>query len=404
MAALASMQRHHWSTILNFIVTAAVVSGVWGCPKKCSCLEGGIVVCQNKYLLEVPQGLPQDTQHLYLGANFIRKIRKNTFKHTKQLATLEISSNYLREIEPGAFEHVGKLRTLTLRDNNLASITRHTFKGIEHLENLDLSDVAPKDDKLCIEDGSFAGMKNLLSLKLDHNRMVGVSNRTLLGLHKLLHLDISNNNLQLISEGAFDSFTSTKVLVDDTMECCCETSRALASLTTTNNNRCSIACSDDAPQCSDSVLSTCKLRPKPVIHDAQPRTDYQKRSPPQTNTAKTRENIPQRTLTSKIVMGNMTVDVQIKRGVSYTRQTRRVGVGLTRNEQWSIAITTCLVFVVSVLMFLMAIYCKKKKFSYHMKCCSGNSSQCVLNQSSNSIVNEINLMNKYFTTPSESHI
>lgn len=464
---------NHW-TIYKLIILASIkccFATNFICPRKCQCLEGGIVVCQNKYLLDVPRNIPNNTQHLYIGANFIRRIRRDAFHNLKDLKTLEISSNVITTIESGAFSYTKDLTTLTMRDNLVSRISKDTFKGLKKLQNLDLSNLAPEGVALCIEDLAFVDLANLLSFKLDRNNIIGLTNLTLYGLNKLETLDLSYNNIQLISAGAFQAIAMASIIFDDTIKCCCSTVEAMKSIMGNTNGRCLKSCYDYPPHCQKIIESTCLINIHPLyflqqMERAKKRTTlgiFRKQSPinpknpeipifkdptfkiPVARIPKRFENpissdkpeslesqMPRHskhTGTPHYVLDrnpklntkddflsrlappssnrrgfNRNLSLEIQKQLHYISNLHQNVSGLDKRGQWSIAIVTCIVLSVSFIMVLVAVYCKKRRFSYEMNLiekCSGSTRRPA------EYVNcpnkrQINLMNRYSPTESMS--
>ncbi|KAK7919773.1 hypothetical protein WMY93_011057 [Mugilogobius chulae] len=93
----------HSLVLMTFCFHHAATS----CSKNCYCTESdnnGITVrCSKLQLTEIPQDLPNDTRHIFLDYNSIKKIPVNAFAALPHLVELDLSHNDLTQLEPGAF-------------------------------------------------------------------------------------------------------------------------------------------------------------------------------------------------------------------------------------------------------------------------------------------------------------
>ncbi|XP_032115024.1 transforming growth factor beta activator LRRC32 isoform X1 [Sapajus apella] len=199
------------------------------------------VSCQGLGLLQVPLGLPLDTETLDLSGNQLQSILVSPLSLYTALRHLDLSSNEISSLQPGAFqalpylqhlslahnrlavgtvlstgglgplphvtsldlsgnslysglleqllEEAPRLHTLSLAENSLTRLTHHTFRGMPALERLDLHSNVLMD----IEDGAFEALPRLIHLNLSRNSLTCISD---FSLQQLRVLDLSCNSIE----------------------------------------------------------------------------------------------------------------------------------------------------------------------------------------------------------------
>nr|XP_046269447.1 leucine-rich repeat transmembrane protein FLRT2 [Scatophagus argus] len=136
------------------------------------------------HLSSVPIGLPDDLKELRLDENRIAVIAEEAFRNVTHLQRLLLDGNLLTDegIAPGTFQDLVTLRELSLARNSL------TYPP------------------------PFLPGKMLVKLNFQENQINHVPVRAFAGLHKLERLDISNNQLQSLTQGVFDDLISLRQL------------------------------------------------------------------------------------------------------------------------------------------------------------------------------------------------
>ncbi|KAM3836050.1 leucine-rich repeat-containing protein 3B-like [Diretmus argenteus] len=127
----------HSLVLMTFCFHHAATS----CSKGCYCSEsegrGKTVRCSHQQLTEIPQDLPNDTQHIYLDSNLFTTVPTNAFAGLPLLVELDLSHNELSQLEPGAFRGLGSsLQFLDLSSNKLVNFTPDAFEGLRARANL----------------------------------------------------------------------------------------------------------------------------------------------------------------------------------------------------------------------------------------------------------------------------
>ncbi|KAM4690160.1 leucine-rich repeat transmembrane protein FLRT2 [Rhinophrynus dorsalis] len=143
-----------------------------------------LLFLSKNHLSSVPVGLPLDLQELRLDENRIATISDQAFQNLTSLERLILDGNLLtnKGIAEGTFIHLPKLKEFSMVRNSLTS--------------------PPTDLQ-----GTYLVKLNLQDNQINHIPVSAFAN-----LHKLERLDISNNRLQMLKKGVFDSLTSLKQL------------------------------------------------------------------------------------------------------------------------------------------------------------------------------------------------
>ncbi|XP_022086573.1 slit homolog 2 protein-like isoform X2 [Acanthaster planci] len=112
---------------------------------------------------------------------------------------------------------------LLLNDNDISRISAGgKFLNLINLNKLDL-----RNNRISIiEEGAFEGAENLFELNLRSNRLTCIGNETFIGLRSLRLLALYDNGISTITSGAFDSLKelSTVNLMGNPLNCNCHLS------------------------------------------------------------------------------------------------------------------------------------------------------------------------------------
>lgn len=155
---------------------------------------------------------------LSLANNSIHTIGKNCWEFTQKIVNLDLSSNRLADITQNTFESLTRLKHLDLHANSISTIMPGAFNGTQMLVTLDLSQ---NRISWTIEDtfGPFSSLQLLDSFLLNDNHIKTISKNAFLGLERLTQLDLRNNNITTIQDGAFGNRTTpalSKLLLNST--------------------------------------------------------------------------------------------------------------------------------------------------------------------------------------------
>ncbi|XP_076834922.1 leucine-rich repeat transmembrane protein FLRT2 [Brachyhypopomus gauderio] len=143
-----------------------------------------ILFLTKNHLSSVPVGLPEELRELRLDENRIALITDDAFENVTGLELLLLDGNLLTDegLASGAFQSLVNLKTLSLARNSLT--------------------VPPPS----------IPTKCLVKLNLQENLMTEIPLTSFHGLHHLERLDISNNQLQSLTQGVFDGLLSLRQL------------------------------------------------------------------------------------------------------------------------------------------------------------------------------------------------
>ncbi|CAH1160187.1 unnamed protein product [Phaedon cochleariae] len=179
-----------------------VINDSTGCSVSCACRwKNGkqTVECENKGLIEIPDGLDPETQVLdfpgnklsklskdlflkkklinlqrvYLPNCKIKSVHRDTFKGLTNLVELDLSGNLLESVPTTSFPGCPSLMKLTLSMNPITAVKESAFESLTQLNNLELSYCKISD----IEEGAFHGLHSLEWLHLDNNRLKTIPGR-----------------------------------------------------------------------------------------------------------------------------------------------------------------------------------------------------------------------------------
>ncbi|ESP01092.1 hypothetical protein LOTGIDRAFT_56380, partial [Lottia gigantea] len=150
--------------------------------------------------------LPVNITQLDLSYNSITILYNGDFKHLNRLQILYLGENPLTAIQSSAFEGLLSLQSLYLNFSfSGLSNLNYSIRGLENLETLDLS-----VNKLnLLNSDFFQDFPNLKTLRLsrcllDNNFMFQHGKRLFTPLTRLNFLDLSQNDLVLLSDDIFE--------------------------------------------------------------------------------------------------------------------------------------------------------------------------------------------------------
>ncbi|KAL3885051.1 hypothetical protein ACJMK2_025149 [Sinanodonta woodiana] len=167
-------------------------------------------------------------ESLDLSFNNLTNLAAESFVFLQNLTRLNISYNQISNISEPSFKGLSSLLYLDLSGNRLTYLPSDSFRDMNSLKHMDLS------NNMIESTEGIGYWPPLVSLKMNNNRLKAMpvqlngSRVTELYFHfnnitklketsfdnmkNLLYLDISNNNLQLIDNGTFQSCGSLRIL------------------------------------------------------------------------------------------------------------------------------------------------------------------------------------------------
>ncbi|XP_062854279.1 extracellular matrix protein 2 [Trichomycterus rosablanca] len=192
-------------------------------------LSESLIACGSTGLTSLPQIKDSGVRTLYLSDNKISKVSRKALHGLPNLEWLDLSKNKLDDVSlgPGVFRNLTKLRRLNLdgnnltkipplppsllelkiNDNRLSGITPHSFKGLSHLLTLELEDNHFHDGN--VSPLAFRPLKKLIYLRLDDNEFRAVPS----GLPpSLKELHLSDNRIEVVHAAALNKTVNLRVL------------------------------------------------------------------------------------------------------------------------------------------------------------------------------------------------
>ncbi|XP_006628105.1 transforming growth factor beta activator LRRC32 isoform X2 [Lepisosteus oculatus] len=161
------------------------------------------VHCSNMNLRTVPLELPPGIRKLDLSQNLLQNLTEEIRAFYTSVYHLSFHSNRIEFIQPGLFKDMTNLEVLDLSRNYLDIFAMSNSKvgPLSSVKKLDLSG-----------NGLYTGMTSnflhnapaLLNLSLNGNSITKIHNDTFAGSLALRNIDLHNNVILEIEEGAFD--------------------------------------------------------------------------------------------------------------------------------------------------------------------------------------------------------
>ncbi|XP_032375343.1 trophoblast glycoprotein [Etheostoma spectabile] len=224
--------RTHMSGMLRFLFLLAALLSCHGCPDQCFCFSQ-TVKCQNRGLDAIPHPLPANTTILLVTGNNISRISVDSFPTRLQLLTdLNLSGNDIETVDAMVFDTLPNLARLNLSNNRIQNFNERAFPVDNKVQHLDLSrsfhnhsfmDVVlsflqsgnlrqltvldlSNNDMVILPDDIFTSFSNLVTLSLQNSSIISIQNGTL-RVPPLLHLDLRDNSLRYLSTSTLAEFS-----------------------------------------------------------------------------------------------------------------------------------------------------------------------------------------------------
>ncbi|XP_063302956.1 leucine-rich repeat neuronal protein 3 [Pelobates fuscus] len=209
--------------LLLGLATAALVHSTQkkvDCPQLCACeirpwftprsiyIEALTVDCNALELYDIPAKLPVNTQVLLLQSNNIEEI-KNTDNFPVNLTGLDLSQNNLSTMVNINFTNAHQILSLYMEENKIVELTDECFFGLKNLQELYInhnliSTISPK---------AFAGVGNLLRLHLNSNELEVINSKWFEFMPYLEILMIGENPIMKIEDWNFRPLINLRSLV-----------------------------------------------------------------------------------------------------------------------------------------------------------------------------------------------
>ncbi|XP_063114353.1 CD180 antigen [Cavia porcellus] len=157
--------------------------------------------CENLGLSEIPDTLPNTTEFLEFGFNFLPTIQDITFSRLINLTFLDLTRCQINWIHENAFQSHPQLSTLVLTGNPLIFVAETALNGPESLKHLFLIQTGISS----LEFIPAYNLKNLESLHLGSNYISSVKFPKDFPTGNLKVLDFQNNAIHYLSREDMDS-------------------------------------------------------------------------------------------------------------------------------------------------------------------------------------------------------
>uniref|UniRef100_A0A9L0T177 Reticulon 4 receptor like 1 n=1 Tax=Equus caballus TaxID=9796 RepID=A0A9L0T177_HORSE len=169
------------------------------CPRDCVCYPAPMTVsCQAHNFDAIPEGIPEDSERIFLQNNRITLLQRGHF--SPAMVTLWIYSNNITFIDPRTFEGFVHLEELDLGDNRqLRTLAPETFQGLVKLHALYLY----KCGLSALPAGIFGGLHSLQYLYLQDNHIEYLQDDIFVDLVNLSHLFLHGNKLWSLGQDTF---------------------------------------------------------------------------------------------------------------------------------------------------------------------------------------------------------
>lgn len=175
---------------------------------------------QESFIFHVNYAQPTEIEEMHIGAtpkimrtlnpNNVENIPPEIFSAFFNLQYFRMSTN-LKALTSVDFAHAMNLTSLNLNDNKLKIIQSNVFSPIEKTHDgavfplHKLRELSIERNEISeIESNSFYGLNNLFDVNFSGNQLTTISSRTFAGLPSLNYLDLTNNRIEIIQEGALD--------------------------------------------------------------------------------------------------------------------------------------------------------------------------------------------------------
>uniref|UniRef100_A0A8C6WJV0 Reticulon 4 receptor-like 1a n=1 Tax=Neogobius melanostomus TaxID=47308 RepID=A0A8C6WJV0_9GOBI len=169
------------------------------CPKHCICYTSpSTVSCQAHNFHAVPEGIPAQSERVFLQNNKIQRLLRGHFSPTTTM--LWLYSNNISYIQPSTFHGFDRLEELDLGDNrHLKALAADTFMGLGRLHALHLYHCG----LITLPQGIFAELHNLQYLYLQDNQLEFLEDDLFIDLLNLSHLFLHGNRLWSLRQNTF---------------------------------------------------------------------------------------------------------------------------------------------------------------------------------------------------------
>ncbi|KRT84096.1 hypothetical protein AMK59_524, partial [Oryctes borbonicus] len=177
--------------------------------RKCSYIMGTqIISCENSVtsIKDVTDLIEKDTNVVMIKGGHELRITRTCHRQEgcKHISTYQISRIDDLEIEPDGFAGLTNLLHLKIIDNGLYKLENRVFYGLGKLQRLDLTNCSIES----VQDATFEGLRSLESLDLANNEIKSITPKTFKDLSSLASLILYDNKIEKLELDSFSSLVN----------------------------------------------------------------------------------------------------------------------------------------------------------------------------------------------------
>ncbi|XP_028323222.1 transforming growth factor beta activator LRRC32 [Gouania willdenowi] len=161
------------------------------------------VLCSNLSLRAVPADLPDPIHMLDLSRNQVENLTQETLLYRTDFYQLNLHGNRIHSIQLGLFKDMTQLKVLDLSRNRL-NVLAHSGGNVGPLTSVESLDLSNNGLYTGMSDYFLADSPSLVNLSLSGNSITKISQRTFRGSSSLRRINLHNNVILEIEDGAFD--------------------------------------------------------------------------------------------------------------------------------------------------------------------------------------------------------
>lgn len=186
----------HGSCFLLAVLLSAGCKAIASSDQMCTEKEANKTYnCENLGLREIPDTLPNMTEFLEFGFNFLPTIENTTFSRLTDLIFLDLTRCQINWVHEGTFQSHHQLNTIVLTGNPLIFMAETSLNGPRSLKHLFLVQTGISN----LEFIPVHNMENLESLHLGSNHISSIKLPENFPTQNLKVLDFQNNAVHYLS-------------------------------------------------------------------------------------------------------------------------------------------------------------------------------------------------------------
>ncbi|XP_076092757.1 uncharacterized protein LOC143064089 isoform X3 [Mytilus galloprovincialis] len=161
------MSKTLYITIISYVITS--YHGINACTTANCVCSGTNVICSNRQLTSVPDGIEANATRLMLSRNRLIAIDGSDFSGLAELERLDLDNNEIVSITADAFQDLISLKFIYVNDNNLTTVSADVFQAITRITTIQLTEnllvcctmtdlLIWKHNQSSLSDGTFKAM------------------------------------------------------------------------------------------------------------------------------------------------------------------------------------------------------------------------------------------------------